>query len=149
VNHADLYHTGIVVDDVDQAKAEYSDLLGVTWGFEGETDVPVWFPDGPKTISFKFAYTVEGPHRLELVRPVPGTLWTVSGPGHAHHLGYWCADVPTTSAAMNDRGFPLCAKVGVDSADAPPSIVLHRAPTGIYIELVSLDMKALMFGEGR
>jgi hypothetical protein len=56
----------------------------------------------------------------------------------SHHVG-----------GDDDRGFPLCAKVGVDSADAPASIVLHQAPTGIYIELVSVDMKELMFGEGR
>ena len=144
---ADLFHTGIVVDDVDAAKAEYSDLMGVTWGFEGEVDQPVWFPDtGGRTVTFRFAYTDQGPHRLELVRPIPGTLWEVTGVGHAHHLGFWCDDVPRVSAELVQRSVPLCAKVGVGEADAHAAIVLHRAQSGVYIELLSTEMRELMFG---
>ena len=147
LRHADLYHTGIVVDDVDAAKAEYSDLMGVTWGPEGEVDVSVWLPDGMRMMSFKYAYTAEGPHRLELVRPTAGTLWTVTGPGHAHHIGYWCDDVPAMSAAMSARGMPLAPKVGVESADEDASIVLHRTASGLYVELVSSAARIMMFGE--
>ena len=31
-DHADLYHTGIVVHDLEKAKAEMSGHLGLTWG---------------------------------------------------------------------------------------------------------------------
>jgi catechol 2,3-dioxygenase-like lactoylglutathione lyase family enzyme len=148
LQHADLYHTGIVVDDVDDAKAEYSDVMGVTWRFEGEVDQPVWFPgEGARTVTFRFAYTKDGPHKLELVRPIPGTLWTVSGVGHAHHLGYWCDDVPAVSAALEAQGLPVCAKLGVEDPDALPFIVLHRARSGIYLELVSRANRELMFGD--
>jgi hypothetical protein len=37
-----LYDTRIVIDDVEAAKAAYSDLLGVTWGVLGESEMPVW-----------------------------------------------------------------------------------------------------------
>lgn len=144
---AALYHTGIVVDDVDRAMVEYSDIMGVTWGPEGEAEVPVWLPEGPRTMSFRYAYTAEGPHRLELVRPTPGTLWTVTGPGHAHHLGYWCDDVPKTSAELSRRGHPLAAKVGVSDLDADADIVMHRAPSGVLIELVNSANRKLTFGE--
>ena len=30
-DHADLYHTGIVVHDLERAKAEMSEQLGITW----------------------------------------------------------------------------------------------------------------------
>ena len=145
---SELFHTGIVVDDVDATKAELSDLIGVTWGFEGEMEQPVWFPDGgPSAVTFRFAYTAEGPHRLELVRPVPGTLWTVAGVGHAHHFGFWCEDVPAASAELARRGAPLVAKIGVDTADAPAAIVYHRPKSGVYLELIAAANRPLMFGE--
>lgn len=148
VDFGELYHTGIIVDDVDAAKEEYSELMGVTWGLEGERDVPVWMPEGARTMSFRFAYTAEGPHRLELVRPTPGTLWEVTGVGHAHHLGYWCADVAGTSRELARRGLPLRAKVGVDDEADDAGIVLHQARTGVYIELVDVANRERMFGEG-
>src|SRR5688572_25212443 len=148
VAFAELYHTGIVVDDVDAAKEEYSDLMGVTWGLEGEVDVPVWMPEGARTMSFRYAYTAEGPHRLELVRPTPGTIWTVSGVGHAHHLGYWCDDVVGASAELSRRGLPLRARVGVDTAEGDVPIVIHQARTGIYIELVDASRRDVMFPNG-
>jgi Glyoxalase/Bleomycin resistance protein/Dioxygenase superfamily len=146
IKFSDLYHTGIVVEDVDAAKAEYSDLTGVTWGPEGEVDMPVCLPGGPTTVSFRFAYTTQGPHHLELVRQIPGTLWTVSGPGQAHHLGYWCDDVAGASAELTRRGLPLCAKIGVDDPDAAAPFVIHQTRTGAYVELVDAAMRPVIFG---
>lgn len=147
VRFGDLYHTGIVVDDVEAAKAEYTDLMGVAWGPEGEFDVGVWLPDGRRNVTFRMAYTAEGPHRLELVRAIPGTLWSVGGAGQAHHLGYWCDDVPGTSAELSHRGLALLAKVGVDEDGGNPVAVFHQARTGAYIELVSSAGRARMFGD--
>jgi hypothetical protein len=147
IKTSNLFHTGIVVADIEAAKQEYTDLAGFTWGSQGEVEMPVWFPTGPSTISFCFAYTSEGPHRLELVRELPGTLWTASGAGQVHHLGYWCEDVEDASAELVRRGMPLCAKVGVDDADALAPIVIHQARTG-YVELVDMAMQDMMFGGG-
>jgi hypothetical protein len=146
ISISELFHTGIVVDDVDAAQAELSDVLGVAWGPEGEMEQAVWLQDGPRTIAFRFAYTTEGPHHLELVRRVPDTLWTVAGAGHAHHLGYWCADVPGASDELARRGLPLVAKVGVDDADAPAQIVYHQAKSGMYVELIDTSVRPLLFG---
>jgi hypothetical protein len=147
IKFSNLFHTGIVVEDIDAAKQEYADLLGVGWGFHGEFEMPVWFPSGPSKISFSFAYTAEGPHRLELVRQLPGTLWTATGAGQVHHVGYWCDDVVDASAELARRGLPLCAKVGVDDPDAPSPIVIHQASTGAYLELIDIAMRPTMFGE--
>jgi hypothetical protein len=147
IKSSDLFHTGIVVDDIDAAKREYTELAGVTWGFQGEMDMPVWLPGGPTTVSFCFAYTAEGPHRLELVRQLPGTLWTVTGAGQVHHVGYWCDDVGNASVELARRGLPLCARVGVDDPDAAAPIVIHQAKTGAYLELVDIAMRPVMFGE--
>lgn len=147
INFSNLFHTGIVVDDIDAAKTEYTDMLGVTWEFTGELDMPVWFPTGASTVSFCYAYTSEGPHRLELVRQQPGTLWTVAGAGQVHHLGYWCDDIAAASAELANRGLRLCAKVGADDPDTAAPIVIHQAKTGGYVELVDVAMRPIMFGD--
>ena len=70
-DHADLYHTGIVVHDLAKAKAEVSEHLGLTWGVQGESEQP----------------------------------------------------------------------------DAPAPIVMHRAPSGLYVELVDRSLLAVLFGQ--
>jgi hypothetical protein len=146
-DHADLYHTGIVVHDLELAKAEMSEQLGVIWGVQGESEQPVVLESGPATLTFGFAYSAQGPHRIELVQAIPGTLWEVPRPGSAHHLGYWSDDVPAMSAALAARGLPLAARVGTGQSDGPAPIVMHRAPSGLYVELVDRSLREMLFGQ--
>lgn len=146
-DHADLYHTGIVVHDLERAKAELSEQLGIAWGLQGESEQPVVLDSGPVRLTFGFAYSAEGPHRIELVQAIPGTLWEVPRPGSAHHLGYWSDDVPAMSAALAARGLPLAARVGTGQPDGPVPIVMHRAPSGLYVELVDRALREVLFGQ--
>ena len=149
LRYEDLYHTGIVVEDMAAAQKELSDALGVTWGAQGTSEQPVLLEDGLRRITFEFAYTEQGPHHLELVTAIPGTLWTVGPPGHAHHTGYWCDDVAGASAALSAKGLPLVAMVGTDQPDVPATVVYHRARTGLYIELVDRAHRTLLFGDAQ
>lgn len=142
-----LYHTGIVVTDIEAAKTEYAELLGLTWGFQGESEMPVWFPDGARTVQFSYAYSDQGPHRLELVGEISDTLWTVSRTGHAHHLGYWCDDVDATERRLVGLGMTVAARIGVSDLHAPAPIVYVEPAAGGYVELVSSELRAQMFGD--
>ena len=82
---------------------------------QGESEQPVVLEGGPARLTFGFAYSIQDPHRIELVQAIPGTLWEVPRPGGAHHLGYWSDDVPAMSAALAARGLPLAARVGTVS----------------------------------
>jgi Glyoxalase/Bleomycin resistance protein/Dioxygenase superfamily len=145
VRHADLFHTGIVVDDLTSAKEEFGDLLGVTW-LEGEGDSPMLLADGPRTLRMAFAYSAAGPHHLELIQSVPGTLWTVAGTGHAHHVGYWSDDVGQASAALSARGLPRVANLGTYEDDQFPIGVYHQGNNGLYIEVLSRELYPVIFG---
>jgi hypothetical protein len=146
-DHADMYHTGIVVHDLERAKAEMSQQLGIGWGIQGESEQAVVLESGPAKLTFRFAYSERGPHRIELVQAIPGTLWEVPWPGSAHHLGYWSDDVPAMSAALTARGLPLAACVGTGQQGGPVSIVMHRAPSGLYVELVDRSLREMLFGQ--
>ena len=141
LRHADLFHTGIVVDDLVAAKEQLGELLGVTW-FEGGGDVRVITDDGARTVRASYALSQEGPHHIEVAQSVDGTVWTATAPGHAHHLGYWVDDVATTSAELTRLGSPRVATIAV-ADDAPPMCAYHRT-NGLYVEIVSLAMRRVL-----
>ena len=138
---ADLFHTGIVVDDLDAAKEHFGALLGLTW-LEGGGETRMLTDDGARTVRTAYALSAEGPHHVELVQLVPGTLYTVTGTARAHHLGYWVDDVAATSAALAER-MPTAASFAVDD-DAPPICAYHQAGAGFYVELVSRAMRRVL-----
>jgi catechol 2,3-dioxygenase-like lactoylglutathione lyase family enzyme len=141
LRHADLFHTGFVVDDLDAAKGHFGALLGLTW-LEGGGETRMLTDDGAQTVRTAYALSAEGPHRVELVQSVPGTLYTVTGTVRAHHLGYWVDDVAATSAALAER-MPTAASFAVDD-DAPPICAYHEAGAGFYVELVSRAMRRVL-----
>ena len=146
VRHEDLYHTGIVVEDLDAAIAEFTELFGLTWGPRLEFDLPVLFADGVREIPFRAIYNSQGPHHLELVQAVEGTLWTVPGAGHAHHMGYWATDVGAASRYLESKGLPRVAAIGAQSEQDTGRAVYHQGRAGAYIELVDPEGAEYILG---
>lgn len=142
LRHEDLFHTGIVVDDLAAAKDELGDELGVTW-FEGGADVRVVSEDGAETVRTAYALSRQGPHHVELTQSVAGTLWTARAPGHAHHLGYWVDDVVAASTALSRRGSRMVACVAMADG-APPMCAYHQTTNGLYVEVVSRALRPVL-----
>jgi hypothetical protein len=146
--HDNLFHTGIVVDDLAAAKAELGEALGVTW-HDGGAEICLISDDGARTVRSAYALSIEGPHHVELVQSIEGTVWTAAAPGQAHHLGYWVDDVAATSAALVERGaVPI---VAIAMADDRPSICAYlRTKNGLCVEIVDVALrKVLLPWEGR
>ncbi len=141
----DLFHTGIVVDDLAAAKVELAEQLGVTW-YEGGAEVRLLTDDGARTVTTAYVLSKEGPNHVEVTQSIPGTLWSVPAPGHAHHLGYWVDDVAAASLALSDRGSPRIAAVAMTD-DAPPMCAYHRTPTGLYLEVVTRKLRRVLLPE--
>ena len=150
LRHDALFHTGIVVDDLVAAKEELGEQFGVTW-HEGGGEVLLVTGDGAATTKTAYVLSKEGPHHLELVQSVAGTLYTPAPPGtagpRAHHLGYWTDDVRAASAALEAQGLPLDTSMCFGSADAPPICAYHRAGDGFFVELVSTKMRKVLLPE--
>jgi catechol 2,3-dioxygenase-like lactoylglutathione lyase family enzyme len=141
VKAADLFHTGVVVHDLDRALAELSALFGYDWCEEIHVDQPVQTPDGDTSVEFRFRYSRSTP-RLEVIEQRPGTLWVpVAGSG-IHHLGYWSDDVAADSAAMTAAGYTF--EAAGTGPDGGPSWSYYRSPDGPRIELVSRSLEPFM-----
>ncbi|MET7568442.1 VOC family protein [Streptomyces sp. NPDC005492] len=142
----DLYHTGVVVPDVELWKTRLTEIAGYRWTETLAADLPIRLADGDRVLPLRYAYSLDAPH-IELVQEIPGTPWTAAersemgvppdevwGNIATHHLGYFCDDVPKTSKRLEEAGFPLEACAVVDGAMA--IFAYHLAPSGLRIEIV-------------
>ncbi len=130
----DQFHSGIVVDNREEAQAELTELFGYQWCEPIAVATPVTLPDGDTVIDLEFAYSVSAP-RLEVIQSIPGTLWTpVPGSG-IHHLGFWSDDVSADSAQLSRYGY--AAEAAGTRPGGDPHWAYHRAPGRVRIEIVS------------
>lgn len=136
----DLFHVGIVVDDLAAAAAELTALYGYRWCEEIGASVRVRLPTGDAVLDLTSVYSMSTP-RLELVRSVPGTLWQPADSG-VHHLGYWSDDVAADSAGLARRGHP--AEAEGTRPDGTPYWAFHRAAGGPRVELVTRALQPVL-----
>ena len=137
----DQFHTGIVVDDFEGSLATLTKLFGYEWCEEMGAEIPVTLADGVQMLNLRFAYSKTSP-RVEIIRPVPGTLWMPAEGSGIHHLGYWSDDVAADASALEALGF--AREAAGEGEDAVPYWTYHRTATGPRIELVSRAMQPVM-----
>lgn len=130
---ADLYHTGIMVPDIEAWKTRMSEVAGHRWTETMTGEVRVRLADGERDLQLRFAYSLDAPH-IELVQEIPGTPWTAAERIATHHLGYFCDDLQTTSKRLEEAGFPLEACAIVDGSLS--IFAYHLDPSGVRIEIV-------------
>ncbi|MGV0793522.1 VOC family protein [Mycolicibacterium sp. XJ1819] len=134
----DLYHTGVVVSDLDAAMAKLSSVGGYQWTTPLAFSLPVRVGAVDRTVDFRFTYSLQAPH-LELVQEIPGTIWTANPTNAAHHLGYFVDDVAARSGELDAAGFvrEACA---LSDDGAPAAFAYHLDPSGIRIEIVERSL---------
>jgi hypothetical protein len=137
---ADAYHTGFVVDALEPAMEELTRLFGVGWTEIEEWEPRVRTPEGSMDVRLRFVYTRGVAPHLELLEPVPGTVWERPagpgpGPGAIHHVGVWADDLAATSDRMVEDGFPRVLTFETRSGRAA-GFAYHRLPSGALVELV-------------
>jgi hypothetical protein len=136
VDIARTYHYGIRVPNLEEAMAEYSSGLGVTWAAVQERDQQVWTPStGVIKVPLRFTYSCEGPVHLELLEGAPGSVWDGRDHPGIHHTGVWVGNVAEETAALVAKGWKLVA-----AANAPEAgfgaFTYVQPPSGLIVELV-------------
>ncbi|MGE2735908.1 VOC family protein [Mycolicibacterium vaccae] len=128
----DLYHTGLIVADIESATERLSAAAGYTWTRPVEATLTVSTADGDVDVPFRFVYSLQAPH-LEVVQEVPGTVWTAPVGAAAHHLGYWVDDLSAASRRLEEAGYRLEARPAGESLT---SFAYYLDDTGVRIEIV-------------
>lgn len=134
VKPGDLYHLGIVVEDLDTAIHDLAVSTGARWTSPIEFEQWIRFGGSDKLITFMAAYSLDAPH-FELIRAEPDSPFQVAGPlGTVHHLGYWAQDFAEDSKRLEDLGLTP-EVVGLDEHHQPWGFAYFRAPSGALIEI--------------
>jgi hypothetical protein len=100
----DLYHTGIVVPDLDAAMVRLSALAGYRWITPLSYTLPFRTATGTRELTSTIVYSVQSPH-IELLQEVPGTPWTAARGNSVHHLGYFTDNLVDTARMLEANGF--------------------------------------------
>ena len=138
-----MYHVGIVVPDLDAARAHFTELLGVEWGPVVENDIEIRDGEGNDlVVPNRICYSTQPPY-LELIAEVPGTPWVCNEHSNLHHIGFFSDALVADSEHLGALACPLELLDG--HGDAPPStFTYHRDPLGVRIEFVNADMRGTM-----
>jgi len=138
-----MYHVGIVVRDLDAARAHFTELLGVEWGPIAENEIEVRDGDGNDlVVPNRICYSTRPPY-LELIAEVPGTPWVCNEHSNLHHVGFFSDSLTSDSAHLGAVACPLELLDGHGAAP-PSTFTYHRDPLGVRIELVNIEMRPMM-----
>lgn len=134
-----LYHSGIVVDDLDATLDWFTKVAGYRWTDVVEVDQVAQTPNGEVTIPMRMAYSGNAP-RVEILQTVPGTIWVPADSG-VHHLGYWSDDVESDLATLEANDMRYEVKSYNPDGSGTLLWVYCRGRSGPRIELVSRAME--------
>ena len=137
------YHTGIIVEDVAQAIPIWEAATGVPWGSVFAGPLTVRTPANGDAVTHQIELAYSSDLRLELVKLLPGTCWTVNGGTGVHHTGCWSADLESDAARLASQGWPIVAH-GVDDDSAMAVFSYHQVPGVGLLELVSSAMREML-----
>jgi hypothetical protein len=130
-----MYHVGIVVPELEEGQAHFSELFGLRWAPIIETPTAIRSGDGDvSTVDLRLVYSVDAPH-VELIEAVPGSIWSLNPHSNIHHIGFWSDDLAGDWSRLHGGGCPV--EVMGDSGSGDPLIwTYHHDRLGVRVELV-------------
>jgi hypothetical protein len=142
MSEPELFHVGIVVKDLEAARARFTELVGTRWGPIMEPVMEWTDGDGvhhstPQRLSYS-----EGPPHLELIEEIPGTGWVCNEHSNLHHIGYSSEAIVADSHRIGEIGCPLQAMMG--PGPDPQFWVMHGDDMLVRIELVDAEARKHM-----
>jgi hypothetical protein len=140
LDHTDLYHVGLFVDDVEAAMAYLGKRRHLAWTPVQHYVMRAWLPGaGPEEVVVNTAYSVGRPVHVELTQTLSGPLPKGGDLLVPHHLGYWCDEVMATTDQLLDSGWTMEFMGGL--LDGEPTITVVRSDSGYCVELVPSDSR--------
>jgi hypothetical protein len=138
----EMWHTGIVVADLDAAVADFRSRSGVR--FTDPHIVPLTIRQrdaaGLADVRVRTVMSLGTPPYLELIEAIPGTVYSAG----QVHLGFWSDGLPAAVAAMTEAGCPqVMCDTGADDA-GPDMMSYHQTPGGYVIEVVAPYLRPLV-----
>ena len=141
IDPAQIYHIGVVVQDLDRAMDELGTSLGYTWTTVRTMNTSVLVPVGaPKPISLRLAFTRSGPPWLEFIEGPADSVWSAAGGNTLHHVAFYVDDLEDEKQRLESLG--MAFEVGGMGPDGRLSgFAYHVNPHGGRVELVDARLR--------
>jgi hypothetical protein len=142
-NMPGLFHTGIIVDDLDLAMQEMGEAFGLHWVEPFTAAGQIRIPDGNAAHrASRVTYSREGPHHLELIEHVDATAWNAAPGGHyVHHIGFSVKDLPAEVRRLQSIGYDLQFSGIADDGTLARMSYLRARSGGLWIELLDASRR--------
>lgn len=139
-----LFHTGMVVRDLDLAMADLTEAFGFSWAPPARSAGNLHSPAGLAFRESRLTFSLEGPHHIELVEQVDSTAWQhgTGGP-MVHHLGFVVDDLPAEVERLNRIGFKSEFVQEASDGGMGGFSYHYNHHGGLWLELVASSVKAL------
>jgi catechol 2,3-dioxygenase-like lactoylglutathione lyase family enzyme len=136
--YAPFFHVGALVRDIDQAAADFAEILGLR--FEPVRSAPLVSGE-----VMRFCYSLQGPPYLELVQMAETSvgLWGPEQGEGLHHIAFADPDVPGRCATFGGQ-----ADTVVRGGEGGPARVIFTRPEalhGIRVEYLQSAMVTATF----
>lgn len=135
LGNLNVFHFGIVVEDIHASMTELGERFDLTWAPLVEAPIDVRTAEGERvTEHLKFTYSSQGPPNIELVESRERRLWTPTPDGMIHHVGAYDDDFAGAVARNTATGASL--EFGGGHAEQPVGYAYFRVPGGMRVELI-------------
>lgn len=126
-------HTGMVVEDFVKSVARQSELYG--WEMAPPRLIAGDFLvyGEKRQLSFRVAWSFDGPPHFEFVEAVPNTPLQATG---VHHVAFWADDLKQAAQEFEDSGYRLVLTRMDGNETAPFRFAYMENRDGIVIELM-------------
>lgn len=135
LDHRDLFHICLTVDDIEATMAAYSEQYGLTWSPLEEESFVAIVPGIDQQVpqTSRTCWSKQGPVYIELGELGEGLVEWDGDTLDPHHAGYWVDDIDATRDALVEQGFTIDFEVIVRNNGR--RIPFMRSPRGFGVEL--------------
>ncbi len=129
-----FFQVGLLVQDLEGARTELAEALGVSWSDIVERRIAEW--------TIRVCFATEGPPYLELIEGPPGSPWDATAGSRIDHIGYWADDLEAGKRRLDEAGLAL----EVDGSSYGGVFTYHRGRTsGLRVELIDASGRTAFY----
>ncbi len=132
-NYGIFNHTGLVVENFDTDVAANAALFGWDMAPARVIDGAFLVYGEKRQLSFRVAWSFDGPPHFEFVEAVPNTPLQPTG---VHHVAFWTDDLNAAIEEYAERGYKVVLTRIDENGVAPYRFAYVENPDGIIIELM-------------
>jgi hypothetical protein len=120
-----FFQVGVLVKDIESARAELAASLGLDWSEVVTRDVGEW--------TIRVCFARQGPPYLELIEGPVGSPWDCGETSRIDHIGLWTDSLEEAKQAVMQDGLAL----EMDGSSLGGKFTYHRGVhSGLRVELL-------------